>query len=261
MVLDEPSVPRIAEALTASTRDATDLLLVYFAGHALVDPRRNQLYLASTGARRHDPEQGTLSYDFLREAVRDGPATTKVIILDCDYLSTDLTDAVVPAITVDGVHVLTGGLLRALQQGSAPDRQFLTLADAYPDAYPDAEVPESPVIGRNVNFRRPQAGAVPRRLLLAGAAVVAGVVVWEILKSDDPAGHPPSLSSSPRPPSPLFRPHRLRRRALFRPGSSSNIPARSGASPPAGTASGSSRARTAARSTSGTPPPEPGSGP
>ena len=206
VVLNEPSVPKIAAALTAASREATDLLLVYFAGHGIIQAHRNDLYLASSEARRHDPEQGALKYDFLRDAVRDSPAATKVIIFDCDFLSSDRSEVALPQITADGVHVVTGNLLKPLQEGTSEDRPYITLGSAYSSS----DLPESLVIGRNVHYRKAEPAS--RRLVLVGAAavVVAGVAVWEILRSDDPADRPPPQGSSlgtvaaqPASPAPL----------------------------------------------------------
>ncbi|GAA1966820.1 caspase, EACC1-associated type [Amycolatopsis minnesotensis] len=81
-----PDSPRsLLGQLRPVTRQAEDLLIVYYAGHGLRDLNRDTLYLA---VRETDPEEldGTaVPYESVREIVAASSARTKLLILDCCY--------------------------------------------------------------------------------------------------------------------------------------------------------------------------------
>lgn len=49
VVIDETDVGRLGGVLKSAVDDAEDLLLVYYAGHGRLEPRRHDLYLAPPG--------------------------------------------------------------------------------------------------------------------------------------------------------------------------------------------------------------------
>ncbi|MEU7656765.1 caspase family protein [Micromonospora taraxaci] len=66
--------------------EAEDLLLVYYAGHGLLDDN-GELFLALSGT---NPRPDWLKYtaipfSWIRDAMRDSPARTRVLILDCCF--------------------------------------------------------------------------------------------------------------------------------------------------------------------------------
>ncbi|MEU9998529.1 caspase family protein [Streptomyces sp. NPDC050848] len=79
--------PRTAEmtmtAVRAAAEEARDTVLIYFAGHGLVDPE-GDLYLAMPQSRQQRVETG-LSYRWLRQALLTGRAERCVVVLDCCY--------------------------------------------------------------------------------------------------------------------------------------------------------------------------------
>lgn len=83
-VMPEDSEVRHALGMVrVAAREATDLLLIYYAGHGLTTTR-GDLLLALRGTVRGEAETA-LPYHYLREVVIDSRAARKVVILDCCY--------------------------------------------------------------------------------------------------------------------------------------------------------------------------------
>jgi putative transcriptional regulator len=61
------------------------LLLVYYAGHGLVDPFDGSLVLALHDTDPAVPYEAGLPYEFIRRAVSASPAQRRVVVLDCCY--------------------------------------------------------------------------------------------------------------------------------------------------------------------------------
>jgi hypothetical protein len=81
--LPQPNDPRVVlRAVEKAAAEATDTLLVYLAGHGLLD-ESNRLYLALPGATA---EYDCLSYDHLRRCIRrNRSAPRTIVIVDCCY--------------------------------------------------------------------------------------------------------------------------------------------------------------------------------
>ncbi|MGW8554662.1 caspase, EACC1-associated type [Streptomyces tubercidicus] len=85
--LSQPSSAQdVLDTLNRVAPRATDTLVVYYAGHGLIDPYSEELYLALPGS---DQERlySALPFDWVRRAVLDPRigARHKVVILDCCY--------------------------------------------------------------------------------------------------------------------------------------------------------------------------------
>jgi hypothetical protein len=102
----------VLNAVIAAGQQATDTLVVYYAGHGLIDLHTDDLYLTLPDT---DPEftATALAYEHLRRAIRDPRirAPRKVVILDCCYsgraLEGGMGAAVATRTVTDGTHVLT----------------------------------------------------------------------------------------------------------------------------------------------------------
>lgn len=85
VVVGDPEVPaHIGNVVTREAAEATDLLLVYYSGHGLVD-ERGRLHLALSTT---DPERlrwTALPFEVLREEIANSPAAVRVLVLDCCF--------------------------------------------------------------------------------------------------------------------------------------------------------------------------------
>ncbi|MET8087405.1 caspase family protein [Micromonospora sp. NPDC005237] len=164
-LLDVPHPGEAGVTIAERCGEAEDLLLVYYAGHGLLDDN-GELFLALSGT---NPRPDWLKYtaipfSWIRDAMRDSPARTRVLILDCCFAgralttmsATDVENGLADRSEIQGTFTLTatsdnvaaiapvgaehtaftGELLRLLQHGP-PERDGhpgggdLTLSAAY----------------------------------------------------------------------------------------------------------------------------------
>jgi putative AlgH/UPF0301 family transcriptional regulator len=128
-LVDNPWVPQeVDRALRVAARATAvgGLLLVYFAGHGVVDERTGELHLAVGQTDREAAYATAVPYEWIRRAVLASPASRRVVILDCCYagraisgMSDDLT-AVADEVEIDRTCVLVA---------TAPNRAALAPAD------------------------------------------------------------------------------------------------------------------------------------
>jgi putative transcriptional regulator len=87
VLLDEADPAVVSDALWSAAAAVGDrgLLLVYYAGHGLVDPRTERLVLALSGTNPRRPHERGLPFDWVQRALLDGGAQRRVVILDCCY--------------------------------------------------------------------------------------------------------------------------------------------------------------------------------
>lgn len=146
------------DAFFASSAEASDVLLVYYAGHGLLD-QAGYLHLAVAESKPRQPVGNSVEFDKVKRRLETCPARLRILILDCCYSGQavgrqavspamdDATQAVAQIVDTDasGMYVLTsadrekesryvpdepytvftGALLRAL----APDPERETLLD------------------------------------------------------------------------------------------------------------------------------------
>jgi ribosomal protein S2 len=113
-VLDVGDPAVLGRALLAAARAAEDLLLIYYAGHGLLSPRRHELYLSLPGT---DPDAlgfTAVHIEVIRDAIRDSPADNRVLILDCCYSGRAINGAlaarvaqVLGQLAVNGTYTIT----------------------------------------------------------------------------------------------------------------------------------------------------------
>jgi hypothetical protein len=152
---DNPGWPDVG-TIAAIAEDTTDTLLVYFAGHGVVEAD-GELYLCLASSQRSRAMYTALSYDKVRRLFLDSPAVNGVVILDCCYSGRAiewLSEDTAPSgqLDVAGTYVLTatsatrpahvpnggknstftGALLAILHSGTDGGDELLRLTEIYP---------------------------------------------------------------------------------------------------------------------------------
>jgi putative AlgH/UPF0301 family transcriptional regulator len=159
VVLSDPGAPSMVDAALRGPGPATvrpdGLLLFYFAGHGLIDPRTGSLHLA-VGDTDPDAVYATSApYEWVRRAFLDAPAGRRVVILDCCYAGRAI-DGMGPAAVIDETEIdltcvlvaasatraalapagepytaFTGALVELLRTGIPDGPELLDLATVY----------------------------------------------------------------------------------------------------------------------------------
>jgi hypothetical protein len=81
---EQAGLAEVGQLVGEQARQAGDLLLVYYAGHGLVDDR-GRLHLALHGTNTSALRYSALPVDLLREDIGASPAAARVLILDCCF--------------------------------------------------------------------------------------------------------------------------------------------------------------------------------
>ncbi len=141
-----PSI--LSQPIFKAAIDATDALVIYYAGHGLIEPRNGKFYLAVRGSRKESVRDTAVPFEWIREAVESSRANRKIVIIDCCYsgralgLQSDQVD-----VGLDGTYVLTatdenslamsppeesytsftGELIRLIKNGVQAEGEFLDL--------------------------------------------------------------------------------------------------------------------------------------
>ena len=113
VAVEDPSTTTdMLDPVREAAENATDTLLLYYAGHGLVD-RRGELYLTLVGS---DPDPSRMytavPYNFIRDMLLESRAIRRIVILDCCYSGRALGQmTAVPSVVVDeasaeGTYVL-----------------------------------------------------------------------------------------------------------------------------------------------------------
>jgi caspase domain-containing protein len=119
VVADDAEFSRLGERVVTAAAEAEDLLLLYYAGHGLLDGH-GELHLALPSTDPNRPLWTAFPFATVRETFAEARARTRVVILDCRYSGRVL----------DG-HV-AGGVLAG--QLDVAGTYTLTAAPATPDA-------------------------------------------------------------------------------------------------------------------------------
>jgi tetratricopeptide (TPR) repeat protein len=112
VVTDPQSPQAILDPVYQAGEEATDTLIVYFAGHGMRDTESADLYLALGDSREH-LGYTAVAYQHLRTALRAARARRKIIVLDCCFsgrAARSLTgegNVLAAQAAVDGAYVLT----------------------------------------------------------------------------------------------------------------------------------------------------------
>lgn len=122
-VLNPTDISSALDPVHRAASDASDTLVVYFAGHGTRLPD-GSLRLAVRNSERGRKQYASMAFDDLRAEVLDSTAVNKVVILDCCYSGAALegfmgsTDEVADETIIEGTYVMTASA--ATQAAMAP---------------------------------------------------------------------------------------------------------------------------------------------
>ncbi|MFK4068969.1 caspase family protein [Streptomyces sp. NPDC029674] len=146
----------VGEALNRAASEVEDMFLVYFAGHGALDDR-GLLHLLLTGSKTELLRWSSLRFDLIRDTMASAPARNRVLLLDCCFSGRaieamgDTASLYFGQLEIAGTFVLasapanaparaplgdrhtmfTGELIKFLRDGSAAERELLTLEALY----------------------------------------------------------------------------------------------------------------------------------
>ncbi|PPK63808.1 caspase family protein [Actinokineospora auranticolor] len=159
VLLDEQDADKILDTLAEAAGQAGDVLLVYIATHALPKkPASGELMLLLPGTDMQASWwwRKALSFDDIREVVRDSPAQNRIVIVDCCHAGLALPEGVMgptdEQFDIGGAYTLaaadpnsravakpgerntafTGALLELLDRGVAGYGELLSLSRVFP---------------------------------------------------------------------------------------------------------------------------------
>ncbi|MFC5183428.1 caspase family protein [Actinomadura harenae] len=141
---------RLVQRMRVLARGTEDVLLLYFVGHGVMLPH-GELSLALADTEAGDPDLTGLEYRRVRDLLRDSPAATKIVILDCCYSGRAIEalsppDAVADTTDVRGVYTLTASdhtahVVPAAEQAGVPTSFTGRLLALVRDGVPDGPEP------------------------------------------------------------------------------------------------------------------------
>lgn len=163
----------VLQALRDAGDAAEDALMVYYAGHGLLDPVDDELYLALPDSRPAELHVASaLRFEVLRRVFLDSPAKRKVLLLDCCYSGRAMAGEMavrpagrLPLVDVAGTCLVTassenaralappgepytaftGELLRALEHGVPGAGELLDMKTLYEHVYGELRAKSRPL--------------------------------------------------------------------------------------------------------------------
>ncbi|MGW1988370.1 caspase, EACC1-associated type [Streptomyces collinus] len=197
-VLQDADARDMHSALSAASREARDTLVLYYAGHGLLNDS-GELYLGTRTTDSGLLPTTALPYSTVRDTLRRSAARCKVVIIDCCYSGralnamTETSSAVIAQLQTSGTYVLTsaagsemsiaregdeypaftGELISLLREGEADGPEFHTVDSVYRSLSRRLTAKELPVsrfgrngdtdlaLARNVAYQGPRTQAPP----------------------------------------------------------------------------------------------------
>ncbi|WP_185843907.1 caspase, EACC1-associated type [Streptomyces sp. WAC 05379] len=149
-VVDPASPREVSAAVRQAAQEATDTLLVYYAGHGLIDPGTGHLHLAVPDSDRDSVFDTAVPYEWIKRSIATSSAARRIVILDCCYSARAFgvqSESVAALAEIDGTYLMaaaaetavalsppgephtafTGELLTLLQGGVPSPSKFLDL--------------------------------------------------------------------------------------------------------------------------------------
>lgn len=155
-IADSADPSRVGVTLAEEAAAAEDTLIVYYAGHGLVD-ERGELHLGLGRTNPDHPVFTSLPFEWVRRAIAGSPARNRVLLLDCCFSGlaietmADPSSAGASQIAIAGTYTMTsspanrpsiapadaehtaftGELLSLLRRGIPGGGDVITLSEAY----------------------------------------------------------------------------------------------------------------------------------
>ncbi|MEU0502026.1 caspase family protein [Nocardia sp. NPDC005998] len=157
-IIDKTDPDDVLSSVLSAASEAEDLLLVYYAGHGLLDSR-DRLFLSLTNSPRLlDRFWLAINIDHIRDIMAKSPARNRVLILDCCFsgrafeaMGAGAAGSAIAAMEVSGTYTLTstsenltahapegeqhtaftGALIDLLDNGVPDGPEYLTLDTIY----------------------------------------------------------------------------------------------------------------------------------
>lgn len=111
-VVDNPDSPvSLMRRLSRVAREAEDTLLVYYAGHGAIG-WDDGLFLTVRESESQQITASGVSYEWVRSAIRESPARTRIVVLDCCFSGRAIgamssSQAAQLGLTIDGATIIT----------------------------------------------------------------------------------------------------------------------------------------------------------
>lgn len=152
MLLDPQTPRQLSKSVAEAAEAAEDTLLVYYAGHGLIEPRTGQLHLAVGDSDRMSVHDTAVPYEWIRRSIEHSPAARRILIADCCYSARTFgTQSAGAELEVEGTYLLaaaaenavavsppgerftafTGELIRLIRDGVLEGEEFLDLDTIY----------------------------------------------------------------------------------------------------------------------------------
>ncbi|MFF4951297.1 caspase family protein [Streptomyces chattanoogensis] len=107
-LVDPATTVVVSKAVQKAAREATDTLLIYYAGHGLLDDM-GQLHLAVPQSDNSSVYDTAIPYDWIRRPIASTAAARRIVILDCCYSARAFgvqSESVIDLADVDGTYVM-----------------------------------------------------------------------------------------------------------------------------------------------------------
>ncbi|MEU4157251.1 VWA domain-containing protein [Actinoplanes sp. NPDC026670] len=214
-----PRLPgQMLKRVRQSAKEAEELLLVYFAGHGLLD-RDGELHLGVRDSHEEEPWT-SVRFDALAGQILESPATSKIVILDCCYsgralhhlhMSEDrLVQRATAQLGIDGLYVITssaankpslapegdeftaftGRLLKFIDDGLPGPQELLTMQALYTAVRQDMQRHRLPRPQQYIGNLAGEAALVRNRAYAPAAPAEP---------ADEPASAPADIRRARRP--------------------------------------------------------------
>jgi diguanylate cyclase (GGDEF)-like protein/PAS domain S-box-containing protein len=109
-LLNPESTRQVDEAIFRTAEEAKDTLLLYYAGHGLLD-RQGRLHLAIPDSEKASVHSTAFPYDWVRMGLAASPATRRIVVLDCCFSARAMgvqssASSIAALAEVEGTYVL-----------------------------------------------------------------------------------------------------------------------------------------------------------